>query len=297
MAGMRIGFIGLGALGGAIATRLQQAGHPLCIWGRTPAKLAPWLATGAQLMASPAALAACVDCVVLCVSDTAAVEEVVFGHDGVASGAQAGSVLLDHSTIHPLATRRFHAQLANACAMHWLDAPVSGGVVGAREGRLVVMAGGDAEILARVRPLLACYSQRTTWMGASGAGQASKIANQMMIGGNIAVAAEALNYAANFGVAAACLPDALAGGWADSAVLQHHGRHMAAADYRNEVNATIMAKDIDIACDLGRETISPMPVTALVQQLYRQLIAHGDADKGQSGLMWLYRQKPLDDAS
>ncbi len=295
MAGMRIGFIGLGALGGAIATRLQQAGHRLSIWGRTPEKLTPWRDAGAEIMASPAALAAQADCVLLCVTDTAAVEEVVFGRDGVASGARATSILLDHSTIHPLATRRFSARLADACAMHWLDAPVSGGVIGARDGRLVVMAGGALDVLERVRPLLACYSQRATWMGANGAGQATKIANQMMIGGNIAVAAEALNYAANFGVAAAHLPDALAGGWADSAVLQHHGRHMAAADYANEVNATIMVKDIDIACDLGRETGSPMPVTALVQQLYRQLIANGDADKGQSGLMWLYKQKPLDE--
>ena len=295
MAGMRIGFIGLGALGGAIATRLQQAGYELHIWGRTPAKLASWRDAGAKIMASPAALAAQCDCVVLCVTDTAAVEDVVFGSQGVATGARADSVLLDHSTIHPLATRRYATRLADACAMHWLDAPVSGGVLGASEGRLVVMAGGDADILERVRPLLKCYSQRATLMGASGAGQATKIANQMMIGGNIAVAAEALNYAANFGVSATRLPDALAGGWADSAVLQHHGRRMAAADYVNEVNATIMVKDIDIACDLGRETLSPMPVTALVQQLYRQLIANGDADKGQSGLMWLYKQRPLDD--
>jgi len=130
-------------------------------------------------------------------------------------------------------------------------------------------------------------------MGEVGAGQATKIANQMMIGGNVAVAAEALNYAANFGVAASMLPDALAGGWADSAVLQHHARRMAAADYRLEVDAKIMAKDIDIACDMGRETGSPMPITATVQQLYRRLIANGDADKGQSGLMWLYKKAPL----
>jgi len=295
MAGMRIGFIGLGALGGAIATRLTAAGHSLRVWGRDAHKLAPWREAGAELMPSPAALAAVCDCVILCVTDTAAVEQVVFGDEGIARAARADSVLLDHSTIHPLATRRYAAQLRDACGMHWLDAPVSGGVVGAEQGRLVVMAGGDASILERVQALLACYSQRVTLMGAHGAGQATKIANQMMIGGNVAVAAEALNYAANFGVAAARLPDALAGGWADSAVLQHHARRMAAADYVNEVSATIMVKDIDIACDLGRETLSPMPVTALVQQLYRQLIAQGDADKGQSGLMWLYKQQPLDE--
>ena len=295
MAGMRLGMIGLGALGGAIATRILNAGHELTIWGRHAARLAPWRDAGATVMSSPAAIAAECDCVILCVTDTAAVEEVVFGADGVASVTCSDGVLLDHSTIHPLATRTFAARLAEHCGRHWLDAPVSGGVVGAREGRLVVMAGGDGAVLARVQSVLASYSQRVTLMGGHGAGQATKIANQMMIGGNIAVAAEALNYAANFGVAAAQLPDALAGGWADSAVLQHHARRMAAADYIGEVNATIMVKDIDIACDLGRETLSPMPVTALVQQMYRQLIAQGDADKGQSGLMWLYKQNALDD--
>lgn len=294
MAGMRIGCIGLGALGGAIATRLQAAGHELRVWGRSAAKLATWQAAGAQVLASPAAVAAACDCVMVCVTDTAAVEQVVFGSDGIASGARADTILLDHSTIHPIATRAYAERLKTMTAMHWLDAPVSGGVIGATQGRLVVMAGGEATVLERVRPLLAHYSQRVTHMGASGTGQATKIANQMMIGGNVAVAAEALNYAANFGVAAARLPDALAGGWADSAVLQHHARRMAAADYANEVSATIMVKDIDIACDLGRETLSPMPVTALVQQLYRQLIAQGDADKGQSGLMWLYKQRPLE---
>ena len=294
MADMRIGFIGLGALGGAIATRLMDAGHGLRVWGRTPDKLHGWLARGATLAASPAELAADCDCVLLCVTDTAAVEAVVFGEHGVASGGLRDTVLLDHSTIHPLACRDFAVRLARQRGMHWLDAPVTGGVTAATLGRLVIMAGGAAAVLERVRPLLQCYGQRITHMGASGSGQASKIANQMMIGGNIAVAAEALNYAANFGVSAAQLPDALAGGWADSAVLQHHARRMAAADYSAEVNAAIMAKDIDIACDLGRATISPMPVTALVQQLYRQLIANGDADKGQSGLMWLYKQRPLD---
>lgn len=291
---MRIGFIGLGALGGAIAKRLQEAGHGLYVWGRSTDKLAPWINAGAVATATPAALAAACDYVMVCVTDTSAVEDVVFGADGIAAGAHADSVLVDHSTIHPLATRNYAARLMRETRMHWVDAPVSGGVIAATLGRLVIMAGGEQAIVDRIRPLLACYGLRVTHMGANGAGQATKIANQMMIGGNVAVAAEALNYAANFGVAASRLPDALADGWADSAVLQHHARRMAAADYVNEVNATIMAKDIDIACDLGRETVSPMPVTALVQQLYRQLIADGDADKGQSGLMWLYKQTPLE---
>ena len=114
----------------------------------------------------------------------------------------------------------------------------------------------------------------------------------MIIGASVAVVAEALNYAANFGINAAALPDALAGGWADSAVLQNHARRMAAANYAGDVNAQIMLKDMDIACDLGQATDSPMPVTELVRARYQQLVADGDADKGQIGLMWLLRQTP-----
>ncbi len=293
MAALRLGFIGLGALGSAIARRLQDAGYELSIWGRSPAKLTACVESGVHLATSPAALAAVCNVVITCVTDTAAMTEIVSGPTGLVHGAQSGAVLLDHSTIHPLATRALAAQLAEARAMAWVDAPVSGGVIGATEGRLVVMAGGAEEVIERVRPLIDCYSQRLTRMGEVGAGQATKIANQMMIGGNVAVAAEALNYAANFGVAAGMLPDALAGGWADSAVLQHHARRMAVADYRGEVNAGIMVKDLDIASDLGRATGSPMPITANVLQLYRLLIANGDADKGQSGLMWLYKKTPL----
>lgn len=290
---LTIGLVGLGALGGAIATRLQQAGFPLVVWGRQAARVQPWLAAGARWVDSAAQVAAECEIVITCVTDTAAMEEVVFDPAGLAAGGRPNTVLVDHSTIHPLATRSMALRLREKSGMHWVDAPVTGGVIAATQGRLVVMAGGAPADIARITPILTHYSQRITPMGENGAGQAAKIANQMIIGGTVAVIAEALNYAANFGVSAPLLPDALAGGWADSAVLQHHARRMAAADYSGEVNARIMVKDIDIACDMGRETGSPMPVTALVQQLYRQLIANGDANKGQSGLMWLYKKTSL----
>ncbi|MSR14306.1 MAG: NAD(P)-dependent oxidoreductase [Gammaproteobacteria bacterium] len=292
MSDLRLGFIGLGALGSALARRLLTAGYRLTVWGRTPAKIAEWRDCGARIAESPSDLAAQCEIVITCVTDTAAMTEIVTGSTGLMAGAVGGSLVLDHSTIHPLATRTLAAALS-ARAVAWVDAPVSGGVIGAQEGRLIVMVGGTAAALERVRPILECYSARITHMGDVGTGQATKIANQMMIGGNLATAAEALNYVANFGVAAALLPDALAGGWADSAVLQHHARRMVAADYRDEVDAAIMMKDIDIASDMGRVTGSPMPITASVQQLYRSLIANGDAAKGQSGLMWLYKKTPL----
>lgn len=293
MAAQRLGFIGLGAMGSVLARRLLEAGHPLTVWARNPTSAAALRAAGAAWAASPRALALHSDIVFLCVTDTAAVEDVVFGAEGLASAPSQAGVLVDHSTIHPVTTRDFAARLHAANGMHWIDAPVTGGVIGAEAGRLVIMAGGDSDALTGIAPLLACYSQRVTHLGGSGTGQAAKIANQMIIGATVAVVAEALNYTANFGVDAARLPDALAGGWADSAVLQHHARRMAAADYAGGVDARIMAKDMDIACDLGRLTGSPMPMSALVQQLYRQLIANGDAERGQIGLMWLYRQEPV----
>ena len=252
-----------------------------------------WAGAGATVASSPAEVASGCDYVFVCVTDTAAVEQVVFGHDGIAAAAESGMLLIDHSTIHPLRTREYAERLLRETGMGWLDVPMTGGVAGAVAGTLVLMAGGETADVEKLRPVARCYSKRLTHMGPSGAGQVTKIANQMIIGANVAIVAEALNLAANYGVSAQAIPDALSGGWADSVVLQNHGRRMAAAEYPDSVDATIMAKDIDIACDLGQQTVSPMPINALVQQLYRQLIANGDSDKGQIGLMWLYKQGPI----
>ncbi len=288
-----LGFIGLGAMGSRMARHLLAAGYPLTVWARRDAQAEALCAAGATRAGSPAAVAAASRHVFLCVTDTAAVEAVVFGDNGIAACAAHDGVLVDHSTIAPLASRGFAARLAERNGMQWVDAPVSGGEAGAEAGELVVMAGGAAAALAAVEAPIGCYAKRLTHMGDSGAGQATKTVNQMLIGGAVAVAAEALNLADRFGVDAAQVPDALAGGWADSTVLQNHARRMIAAAYPDTVDARLMAKDIDIACDLGRACGAPLPVTALVQQLYRELIADGDCDKGQIGLMWLYRQQAL----
>ena len=289
-----LGFIGLGAMGTPIVHRLLDAGHAVCVWNRTPETLEPVLAAGARTAPTPAALTAASDTVLLCVTDTAAVEQVVFGEDGVIEGAASGKLLVDHSTIHPLECRRFAERLRADGGMGWVDAPVSGGVAGAEAGRLVVMAGGAVADVARLGCFADAYSQRVTRMGECGAGQASKTCNQMIIGGTVAVGAEALNFAARFGVSAAELPDCLAGGWADSAVLQDHARRMAAADFGADNAAEIMLKDMNIACDMGRETGAPMPVTAVTAELYRLLISLGHADKGQIGLIRLYTDRELD---
>ena len=290
----RLGFIGLGEMGGPIVHRLLDAGHSVTVWNRTALKLGPVLEAGAEDASTPAAVAEASDTVFTCVTDTEAVEAVVFGTDGVAEGAAKGSLLVDHSTIHPLATRQFAKRLRTEAGMGWVDAPVSGGAVGAVAGRLVVMAGGAEDAVEQLRGIAGAYSQRVTHMGPNGAGQASKTCNQMIIGGTVAVVAEALNFAANFGVQASRLPDCLTGGWADSAVLQDHARRMVAQDFATDNAAAIMMKDMNIARDMGRETGSPMPVTALTAELYRLLIAMGQEDKGQIGLIRLYTDKVLD---
>jgi len=288
----KLGYIGLGVMGGPMTLNLLGAGFEVNIWGRTPAKLSAAIEAGAHALASPKEIAEQSGPVFLCLSDTSAVEDVVFGEGGLAEGMNEGSLLIDHSSINPDQTRAFAARLRDTCGAAWIDAPVSGGPGGAQSGTLVIMAGGEASDIERLRTVTGATSQRVTHMGPVGCGQATKLVNQMIIGAEIAVIAEALGFAKTYGVDCALVPDALAGGWADSTVLQEHARRMIAAEY-NEGAPGNMLKDMDTASDMGAATSSPMPVTDLVTGLYRKLSAQGDASKGQIGPMWLYAQAAL----
>ena len=288
-----IGFIGLGTMGGAMCGHLLAAGYPVTVWARSRDRAATQIDAGAGWAESPARLAEISDIVAICVSNDDAVEEVVFGEGGLAAGGAADKVLIDHSTIHPDATRQWAGRLESDCGMRWVDAPVSGGPGGAARGELVVMAGGDPADFGRVRPVLETYSKQATLMGPVGSGQATKVCNQLIIGAEICAIAEALNFADRFGMNAAALADALKGGWADSPVLQDHGRRMAAADYSDPADASMMMKDMDIACDMGRLTDSPMPVSEIVATLFRRAIDDGHMDAGQIAPMRLYADGPL----
>jgi len=290
--GAAIGFIGLGTMGMPMALNLLQGGHWLGIWGRNPEKMKDAIDAGAVLAASPKALAAECDILFLCVTDTNAVEQLTFGADGIAEGAGADLLLVDHSSINPDATRDFAGRLKDSCGAAWVDAPVSGGKHGAAGGTLVIMAGGAAADIERMRTVCEATSQRVTHMGPVGTGQATKIVNQAIIGAEIAVLAETLGFAKTYGVDCQKVPEALAGGWADSTVLQDHGKRMINAEYWESAPGN-MIKDMNVACDMAKATTSPMPVTALVTELYRMLGANGDANKGQIGLMYLYKQDAL----
>ena len=293
MAREKLGFIGLGVMGMPMTLNLLAAGNEVTVWGRTKSKLQKALDAGAKWADSPKAVADAADIVFLCVWDGAAVEEVTFGQDGLTAGAMKGKLLVDHSTIHPEQAKAIGQKL-EAAGVSFVDAPVSGGAIGAKNKTLVVMAGGKADDIKRLEPIVAATSQRITHMGPQGAGQATKVVNQMIIAAECAVMAEGLAFAHRYGLICKNIPDALKGGWADSPVLQDHARRMVRAEYPNQGNQALMLKDIGIAVDLGAKSGSDLPLTNLVAGLYRKLDAQGDGGKGQIGLMWLYAQKPLD---
>jgi 3-hydroxyisobutyrate dehydrogenase len=286
---MKIAYLGLGLMGLPMTLRLLKAGFSVTVWNRSREKLAPALAAGALAADTPAQAARSADVVLMCVMDTHAVDAVVFGPEGVALTPGEGKVLIDHSSIRPDATREFAARLKAQNGMDWIDAPVSGGVMGAQEGTLAIMAGGETGAIERVRALLAHYSQQVTRMGPCGSGQATKLCNQVIVTTTIAVIAEAVRLATASGVDAALLPRALAGGWADSKPLQVFVPRMTSG-YDQPIGAAYtMLKDLDTALDLARSSVTPMPVAATAAELYRALGARGQGGSDPAELVKLYR--------
>ena len=258
-----------------MALRLIAAGHTVKVWGRTPERLRAALDAGATAAASPAELAAQCEAVFVCVTDGDAVEEVAFGPHGLATGMRAGKLVVDHSTIHPETTRRAAARLRDAGA-GWVDAPVSGGAAGAQAGTLAIFLGGEHADVERVRPWIAAYAGHVTHLGPSGSGQVAKSCNQAVVAGTTALWAEVISYARRCGLDPDALIDAVAGGWADSAVRAAHAHDMAAGRFRR-ARGMIILKDLEIIADMAAATASPMPVTAEVTTLYRLLLAQGHA--------------------
>ncbi len=271
-----LGYIGTGLMGAPMATRLIEAGHTVTVWNRTPAKAQPLVERGAALGDSPADVAAKSDIVFMCLTDTKAVLEAVFGENGVVHGARKGAILVDFSSIQPEATRDMAARLKAEAGMDWIDAPVSGGVPGAEAGTLAIMAGGNEDSFARVKPVVLQMASRFTLMGPVGAGQTTKLFNQVIVGCTMAVLAEAARLATNAGVDAARLPEALAGGFADSKPLQIFLPRMVNAQHEPPLgHVYTMLKDLDSVCDLARSCTSPVPFTAMAAEQFRLLTVRG----------------------
>lgn len=281
----RIGFIGIGLMGLPMCRRLLAAGHPLTVWNRSPDKCAPLVAAGAALAASPAALTREADVIMTCLADTAAVEDVFQRADGIAAALAPGKTVVDFSSIAPAATRAL-AAAAQARGAAWVDAPVSGGVVGAEAGSLVIMAGGEATALEPLRPLLAALAQRVTHMGPSGAGQVTKVCNQLIVAANAVLIAEAVALAEKAGVDASRLAPALAGGFADSRPFQLLAPRMSARTFEPvQWRVRTLLKDLDMARTLAAESGSAVALASHAADLMRRHGDHGFLDQDLSTLI------------
>ncbi|QAY88277.1 2-hydroxy-3-oxopropionate reductase [Pseudomonas arsenicoxydans] len=291
-----LGFAGIGLMGLPMCRRLLAAGYPLTVWNRNPAKCTPLVEAGARQVATAAELCQHADVVMLCLADTSVVREVVFGPGGIASGAKSGQLLVDFSSLEPTATREMASALADRCGMKWLDAPVSGGVVGAEAGSLAIMVGGAAEDVERVRPVLLSLGQRVTHMGGVGAGQVTKACNQMIVACNALVIAEVVALAERSGVDTGLIAEALAGGFADSRPLQILAPQMAESRFEPvKWHVRMLLKDLDTAVKFSREQGSSTPISGLAAQLMRLHGGQGFLEKDPSTLVEMYRAPGSED--
>ena len=280
-----VGFIGLGVMGKPMAKNLIKGGHSLVVHSRSRGPVDELIAAGAAAASSPADVARRADVIVTMLPDTADVELVLAGERGVLGSLRSGSVVIDMSSISPSAARRL-ASLVESKNAVMLDAPVSGGEVGAINASLSIMVGGDEETFARVRPLLASMGnpERIVYIGGSGAGQICKICNQVAIGGALAGVSEAFALAMKAGVDASRVRQALLGGFAASRVLDVHGERMLAGNYTPGFRTKLYQKDLLIANEAARTHAVAMPMTALVTQLVHALVASGGAELDYSAL-------------
>lgn len=278
MSAQRIGFCGIGRMGDPMARRLLAAGHEVAVWNRSADKLQPLASAGAQACTTPAALGSSVDIALLCLGDGKAVEEVVFGSQGLAQAATPPRFLVDHSTLSPALTRSLAQRWTEATGGQWIDAPVSGGTAGAEQGTLAVMAGGPAAAITAVTPALMAFSARVTRMGDVGAGQTTKLANQMIVATTLAALAEAFVLASRNGIDSAAVPAALQGGWADSVLLQTLWPRMVNPPEHATGTVRVILKDLDAIAELAAGSDTVLRVLPAVRGLLQAAVERGMAD-------------------
>lgn len=271
---MRLGLIGVGAMGRPMGLRLLGAGHALAVFARRASAAMPLVEAGARLCASPAEVAGESDIVFTIVTADADVSEIVVGRQGIAAGAAPGLIVVDMSTVAPGTARSIAARLAEA-GVEMLDAPVSGGAAAAADGTLAMMVGGEAAVLDRARPVLEVLASRIVHVGPNGAGQVAKACNQMIMVAAIEACAEALALAAVSGVDAAQVRSALQGGSAGSRVLDVMGRRMVDGDYAGGVEARLHHKDFAIVMAEAARLGAPLPLAGQVAQRLNTVMARG----------------------
>jgi 2-hydroxy-3-oxopropionate reductase len=268
---MKIGFIGLGIMGAPMAQNLLQAGHEMFV--RTRSKV-PEALKAATACATNAEVARAADVVILMLPDTPDVEQVLFGEDGVASGLSKGKTVIDMSSISPIDTKRF-AKKINELGCDYLDAPVSGGEVGAKAASLTIMVGGDEAVFERARPLFEKMGKNITLVGGNGDGQTTKVANQIIVALNIAAVGEALLFASKAGADPAKVRQALMGGFAASRILEVHGERMIKRTFNPGFRIGLHQKDLNLALAGAKAMSVALPQTASAAQLMQSCAAHG----------------------
>jgi len=281
------GFIGLGIMGKAMARNILKAGFPLTVHNRSPEKVRDLVDEGAADGGSPAGVAAVTEVIFTCLPDTPDVEAVLFGPQGVAEGARPGSTVVECSTISATATRDFAARLKER-GIDMIDSPVSGGPKGAADGTLSCMMGGDAKVVARVRPMMEAIGKTFVHVGPAGAGQVVKSCNQLVICATMLGMSEAVALCRKTGIDPARMRDALLGGAAQSFVMQNHCKRLIDGTLEPGFRAALMLKDMKIAQSVGRDTGTFMPATGLAAQMLGALCETGRAglDSAAVGLLF-----------
>ncbi|MBK8906585.1 MAG: NAD(P)-dependent oxidoreductase [Rhodospirillales bacterium] len=287
VSGQTIGFIGLGLMGRPMAINLHRAGARMVVSNRSRAVVDDLAAMGMEAAATPADVAARADTIILMLPDTPAVEAVLLGADGVVSALRPGSLIIDMGTTMMTETRRFAERVA-AAGGSYVDAPVSGGTIGAESGALIVMAGGSDDAFARALPIFEVLGRRTTHVGPVGMGQVAKAANQVIVGLNIGAVAEALTLAKRAGADPARVREALKDGFADSRILEVHGQRMVDDTFTPGGKCVTQRKDMSQALELAASLGFDLPATRLNRDLYDKVIAAGHGNLDHAALIKVF---------
>lgn len=280
----KVGFIGLGIMGKGMVLNLLKSNINVCVWNRSEGKAKELVDAGATVASSPADLAAKSDLIFVCVSDTPDVEAVVLGENGVIEGAREGSLVIDHSTISPQATKEIAAKL-NAKGVQMLDAPISGGSEGAAKGTLSIMIGGSADQIERVRPHLEAMGKTITHVGDQGAGQSVKLVNQILVAGTMVSMGEAMLFAQASGLDLEKTLEAVSGGAAGSWTLSNRGPQVAERDWRPGFSIDLQQKDLRLVLEAADQVGVPALATALSFNLYRTLQTLGLGGEGNHAIV------------
>ncbi len=280
----KIGFIGLGIMGTPMARHLQDAGHQIVTSRFNPPPRQELIDNGLQIVDTPKAVAEVCDTVILMLPDTPQVAEVIFGEGGAIGGLGKGKLLIDMSSISPIETKEF-AKKVRATGAEYIDAPVSGGEVGAKNASLSIMAGGSQESFDRALPLLKLMGKNITLVGDCGDGQTTKVANQIIVALNIEAVAEALVFASKAGADPAKVREALMGGFASSRILEVHGERMIKRTFDPGFRISLHQKDLNLALQGAKALGVSLPNTATAQELFNSCAAHGDDGLDHSGLV------------